>query len=213
MPYWAGSEGERAERLLRDDGWGDVQTFASAHASTLRIDLTRTDEELLMGKDAAQLRSNLKRAERDGATARIASAQEIDGFERLFGEVMRGQGHKTKPPEWFKALARVIDTDRASLHVCEHAGELVGASYVTVHGTMATLAYAATTSRPRSFSKLVLALRSAIRWARAHGCTCFDMGGIPMEGDTDQKRRQIATFKFMWGSTPIRLVHEHARWF
>jgi lipid II:glycine glycyltransferase (peptidoglycan interpeptide bridge formation enzyme) len=46
----------------------------------------------------------------------------------------------------------------------------------------------------------------------AEGCDAFDMGGIPMSGDTDEKRRSIAQFKLDFAKQPVSLVGEHARW-
>jgi lipid II:glycine glycyltransferase (peptidoglycan interpeptide bridge formation enzyme) len=59
---------------------------------------------------------------------------------------------------------------------------------------------------------MVPAMAAAIRWAHAEGCDAFDMGGIPLEGDADEKRRSIAQFKLDFAKTPVSLVGEHARW-
>ena len=54
-------------------------------------------------------------------------------------------------------------------------------------------------------------MAAAARWARARGCTVFDLGGIPAEGDDDAKRASIAQFKLDFAKTPVVLTHEHAR--
>jgi lipid II:glycine glycyltransferase (peptidoglycan interpeptide bridge formation enzyme) len=57
------------------------------------------------------------------------------------------------------------------------------------------------------------ALMAAIRAARDAGCEVFDLGGVPLPEDRDEKRVNIARFKFDFASSPVRLVGEHARWF
>ena len=57
------------------------------------------------------------------------------------------------------------------------------------------------------------ALMAAIRAARDAGCEVFDLGGVPLPEDQDEKRVNIARFKFDFASSPVRLVGEHARWF
>ena len=59
---------------------------------------------------------------------------------------------------------------------------------------------------------MALPMMAAVRWARDEGCTTFDLGGIPMEGDTDEKRAQIAQFKFDFAKERVSLVRQHARW-
>ena len=214
MPYWAGDRAPRAEDALASCGFKDVQEWTGAHVSTLRLDLTKTDEQICAGKEGGNLRTSIRRAEKAGAIARLGTPADMPIFERLYGEVMGAQGRKSKPPEWFSALAGVArDGTRGNLFVCEHEGEPMGTAFVTRHGNTATLTYAATTSASRPFSKLVPPLMAAIRWAREHGCTIFDLGGVPMEGDPDEKRRDIAAFKFHFARERVGLAHEHARWF
>ena len=64
---------------------------------------------------------------------------------------------------------------------------------------------------PARFSKMLPCLVAAIRWCRDLACA-FDLGGIPMEGDTDPKRAAIAQFKRDFSQTRVALVAQHARW-
>jgi len=81
------------------------------------------------------------------------------------------------------------------------------------HANMAVYVAGASILEARPFSKTALPLVAAARWARDAGCDTFDLGGVPMQGDTDEKRIAIAQFKRDFAKTPVRLVHEHARWF
>jgi lipid II:glycine glycyltransferase (peptidoglycan interpeptide bridge formation enzyme) len=50
-----------------------------------------------------------------------------------------------------------------------------------------------------------------VEWARSLGCD-FDLGGVPIEGDTDPKRQSIAQFKRDFAKTRVELIGQHARW-
>ena len=58
---------------------------------------------------------------------------------------------------------------------------------------------------------MVPCLAAAVEWARALGCD-FDLGGVPMDGDTDAKRLAIAQFKRDFARTRVELIGQHARW-
>jgi hypothetical protein len=58
---------------------------------------------------------------------------------------------------------------------------------------------------------MVIGLVAAVAWARRLGCD-FDLGGVPMAGDTDEKRLSIAQFKRDFSTSRLDLIGEHARW-
>jgi lipid II:glycine glycyltransferase (peptidoglycan interpeptide bridge formation enzyme) len=136
-------------------------------------------------------------------------------LEALHRELMRGQGRSAKPRAWFEALAANVlsKRKRGALFVCTHEAETIAALFASRHGELATFVLGATSSAPRPFSKMALPMMEAVRWARDEGCATFDLGGIPMDGDTDEKRAQIAQFKFDFAKEKVPLVREHARFF
>ena len=58
---------------------------------------------------------------------------------------------------------------------------------------------------------VVPALVAAVEWARGLGCD-FDLGGVPMTGDTDEKRLSIAQFKRDFSKTRVELIGQYSRW-
>jgi lipid II:glycine glycyltransferase (peptidoglycan interpeptide bridge formation enzyme) len=214
MPYWADDEAERAERILREAKFEPVQTVAGAHARTLRVDLRGKDEATLFaGKSCESLRRKLRQAEKAGAVARRGTGKDLRTLEALDAALMGAQKKGAKPRAYFDALAAIVDEgSRGAVFLCEHEGAAVSALYASRHGKRATFITGASASAEKSFSKMAPAMAAAIRWALAEGCETFDMGGIPLEGDTDEKRRSIAQFKLDFAKTPVRLVGEHARW-
>jgi lipid II:glycine glycyltransferase (peptidoglycan interpeptide bridge formation enzyme) len=221
MPYWAGDDVAPAESRLAAAGFTKVHDLEGAHAVTLRMDIGgKTDDAILAGKEREALRRKLRQAEKAGATVRRGEVGDVRVLEQLHAELMKGQGRGTKPAAYFERLASSIlaprereAAARGALFVCTHEAEPISALFVSRHGSLATFVLGATSGAQRSFSKMVLPMMAAVRWARDEGAERFDLGGIPMDGDTDDKRAQIAQFKFDFAKTKVALVGEHARWF
>lgn len=211
MPYFADEEAKAVERVLAENGFQSVHEFSSAHARTLRVDLMPKD--LFAGKAGESLRRKIRQAEKAGATTRKGTSADMPVLERLYADLMRGQDRSGKPRAYWDALGRIVDDgQRGAIFLAEHEGEAISALYVAKHGPLATFVIGASGQQERSFSKTVPSMTAAIRWAKDEGCTAFDMGGIPMEGDTDDKRRRIAQFKLDFAKNPVDLVREYARW-
>ncbi len=212
MPYFAGDEAKETEGLLAREGFRVVHEFGSAHARTLRVDLTPKD--LFAGKSGESLRRKIRQAEKAGATARKGTSADMATLARLYADLMRGQERSGKVPAYWEALGAIVDGgEHGGVFIAEHEGEAISALYAARHGSIATFVIGASGQQEKPFSKMVPAMNAAIRWAKEIGCTSFDMGGIPMENDTDEKRKSIAQFKMDFAKMPVELVREHARWF
>ena len=216
MPYWTDHERAVASGFLRGLGFADCQRFAGRHARTLRLDLTALASGDPFGSSGlAKMRQNIGRATRAGASARLGRREDLAAFRALQVSLLAQEGRKAPASAWYEALGDYFldESGRGAMFVCEHAGEVVSAIFVTLHGGIATYALGATSGQPLRFSKTVLPMSEAILWARDAGARTFDMGGIPMPGDPDSKRASIAEFKHSYSRTAVSLVHEHVRWF
>ena len=216
MPYWAGEDAARAEASLARAGFRDVQELDGAHASTLRLDVDGQDDgAILAGADRKKLRYELRTAERAGATVRRGVTEDMATLARLDAQLADSQGKTQRRRAWFDAVAAYLASDdrRGALFLCEHQGEPISAVLALRHARTAVYVAGASVLDQRPFSKMALPLFAAVRWARDVGCAVFDLGGIPLEGDSDAKRVAIAQFKRDFSKTPVRLVREHARWF
>ena len=214
MPYWADDDAARAEGLLRSIGLHDVQTADGPHACTLRLGLGgAADADLFAGKRKEQVRWRARQAEKAGAIARRGEDRDWGRMREMHRGLMRGQGKRDRPDAWWDAVRRFVSDDaRGAFFACDHDGRTIAAAVVLRHGGLATYAWGASVPDKLPFSKAIPALVAAIRWAHDVGCHTFDLGGVPLEGDRDPKRAAIATFKYDFDKTPVRLVREHAGW-
>jgi hypothetical protein len=126
---------------------------------------------------------------------------------------MERQGKRSRSEAWWRCLEEFVANDaRGKTFVCVHDASLVAACVVTRHGPAGTYAWGASVEDRLPFTKAVLPLVAAVRWAKDAGCEVFDMGGIPLLLDADPKRNAIAILKRDFGGTPTALTREHARW-
>jgi lipid II:glycine glycyltransferase (peptidoglycan interpeptide bridge formation enzyme) len=213
MPYWSEGDAQAAEDTLARCGYRDVQELGGAHARTLRVDLRGEESLLFAGAALGEIRRRSARAAKAGATARRGTHADWPRLRAMHSTLMRSQHLRGHGRAWWDALETFVSDDaRGSFFVCELEGRVVSASIVLRHAGQATYAWGASVPDSLAFAKAVPSLVAAIRWAHSSGCTTFDLGGIPLEGDRDPKREAIAVLKRDFSRKPVRLVREHARW-
>ena len=216
MPYWAADAKPRAERILKQHGFADRQSFGGRHARSLRLDLASLPaDEPFAGSALSQVRQNIRRAVRAGAIARHGQKRDLIAFRDMHAQLLHLDGKRPPAAAWYDALANYFLSceERGAMFVCEHQGNVVAAIFVARHGALATYVMWASSVYELRFPKMVLPMASAIAWATQKGVDSFDLGGIPMEGDTDAKRASIAEFKHSFSRAEIAFTHEHVRWF
>lgn len=215
MPYWA-EEPRTIDTWLQAEGFADHQGFAGRHARSLRVDLAEiSTTEPFAAPSLAKVRQAVRRAERAGASARQAEASDLAAFRSMHEDLLRQSGKSLPHRDWYSALADYFFAPNAkgAMFVSAFEGQIIAAVLIPRHGGLATYAMGASSGRSVKFPKMVLPLARAICWAKDVGASSFDLGGIPLEGDTDPKRASIAEFKYGFSHTEISLVHEHVRWF
>jgi hypothetical protein len=214
MPYWTGQDQAATETLLQAAGFADHQHFAGRHARTLRLDLLAFDEKKPWSTSGlSKVRQNVGRAVRAGASVRTGRREDLAAFRDMQASLLAFEGKKPPAAAWYEAVGDYFLNPARAMFVSEFEGAVISAIFITLHNGVATYALGAATDRPLRFSKTVLAMTEAILWAKAAGAHTFDMGGVPMAGDTDPKRVSIAEFKHSYSRTEALLVHEHVRWF
>ncbi|MDE2113100.1 MAG: GNAT family N-acetyltransferase [Alphaproteobacteria bacterium] len=216
MPYWADEWKAPVETVLHDFGFADVQSPAGRHVRSLRVDLALLSNNELFGSSAlAKVRRQIRRAERAGATVRRGGLQDFAAFRVLNERLLSRRGKRGPPSAWYRALADyfLADETRGAMFVCEHHGRIISATFVARLGKLATCAVGASSGDDIRFPKMLLPITEAIGWAKRNGLDVLDLGGIPMNSDTDPKRLAIGAFKRTFAGREISFAHEHIRWF
>jgi lipid II:glycine glycyltransferase (peptidoglycan interpeptide bridge formation enzyme) len=146
--------------------------------STLLVDLTRSEEDLLAGM-RKHTRYGIRLARREAVGVRPATGpEEVARFYDLLRETARRKHFRIHPLSYYRRVYSLFnDPGQAALLFAEREGEILAALWVVAFGPEAIYMYAA--SRNQGYMAPSLLLWEAIRWAKAGGCTHCDLWGIP----------------------------------
>lgn len=164
------------DEQLREQGFRPVQRTLQPR-STIRLDLTPSEDALLAGFSKGH-RADIRRAERDGLTVRVATSD--SDVEHLANVLRATQARKTfnvHSAAYYRVLWREFG-DSARLFLAEHDGTIVGASLVLAWGRHGTYLVAGSTPAGLEQRAAHALQWQAIRWAKERGAMTWDLWGI-----------------------------------
>lgn len=181
--------------------------------ATVRLDLTRADDELLLGMSDMR-RRNVRRAARDGID--VAPSSDLAMFHRLHTATAVRQGFEPLSlayleHQWEHLHARGVLT----LLAASQRGTALAAIWVTNFNGIATFKLAgwdASAPGPKHVNELLH--WKAAQWARDNGALAYDFGGIErdvaellLRGEPvpDAVRASYSFFKLGFSRSPVVL--------
>jgi hypothetical protein len=179
-PEWVEQPEWTVGRALFRDGW---QPLLESRSS-LRVDLGPGIDELLRGfRDDTKL--NIRRSERQGIVIRLARDEhDIQEFQHIYFAMAEKKNFAAEEPIHLSHALRwvVSQKDRGALFLASKEATPLGGVLVVRAARRSWGVYSATVKDTRLRAGHVLQW-SAIRWAKEHGCTDYDLGGY-REGTT-----------------------------
>jgi hypothetical protein len=179
-PEWVEQPEWSVGSALSRDGW---QSLPESRSS-LRVDLSSGFDELLRSfRDDTKL--NIRRSERQGIAIRLAQDErDIQEFQRTYFEMAEKKNFSAEEPaSLLHALRWVVSQkDRGALFLASKDATPLGGVLVVRAAKCSWGVYSATVKHTSVRAGHVLQW-SAIRWAKEHGCTEYDLGGY-REGTT-----------------------------
>ncbi|MCX7669030.1 MAG: peptidoglycan bridge formation glycyltransferase FemA/FemB family protein, partial [Anaerolineae bacterium] len=153
--------------------------------STIHIDLTG-DEEAILGRMKQKWRYNIRLAERKGVTVRHGTAADLPAIQRLMEATAARDRFGVHNLAYHAAATELFaPADMMTWLIAEHEGRLLAAIAVFALGRMAWYMWGASADEDRNLMPNHALQWAAMRWARARGCTRYDLWGIPDEVGTD----------------------------
>lgn len=182
-------------------GWNPIgETRAS-----LRLDLTKTEDELLAGL-RKNTRYDVRKAERaDVAVEASRDPSDIQEFLRLYRSVAARKGFLSDPEEHVRRILLwlMAEPSRGALLLARHQATVVGGAVIIRLGKRCWYVWGAN-DKNDLFSSGQLLQWKAILWAKAHECTEYDFGGY-----TPGATSGPAWFKEGFGGEIVRFVAPH----
>ncbi len=151
---------------------------------TIEIDLTPSEDDILM-RMKSKTRYNIRLAERKGVEVRAGDLQDVATFYQLVETTGERNEFGVHSARYYQRVMEVFQPQgHANLWLAEVAGEVVAGIIVAVLGGRAWYFYGASSNRHRQMMPTYALQWAAIRWAKARGCTTYDLWGIP---DADEE--------------------------
>lgn len=160
------------------------------------IDLRPAAAEILAGFQS-NMRRNVRTASRRGLAVR-AGRSEADWreFYTLLAETAARDGFGIHTWPYFATMRDVLETaGLAKLFLAEHAGKPVGGLLLTVYGNTAAYLFGASATDARDLRVGHGLQWHAIIWAKEHGCTTYDLWGMPAATRTTDPLAGVYRFK------------------
>lgn len=150
---------------------------------SLVIDLSPPEARILAAMKQ-KTRYNIRLAERKGVQVRPGSLDDLDTFYQMMQLTGRRDGFAIHSRDYYRAAFQLFAPHQATLLLAEVEGEPVAGLMVFAHGSTAYYLFGASGDRHREKMPTYLLQWDAMRWAKARGCTQYDLWGIP-DADMD----------------------------
>jgi len=144
---------------------------------TVVIPLTGTDDEIL-SRMKQKCRYNVRLAEKKGIAVR--TWDDLDGFHRLMQVTGGRDGFGVHSEAYYrKAYELFHPAGMAELLLAEFEGRPLAALMIFVVGRRSWYLYGASNDEERNRMPTYLLQWQAMQWARARGCSEYDLWGVP----------------------------------
>ena len=163
---------------------------------TLHLALPATFEALSK-RLGAKLRSQVKRAEREGVRCRTGTAALLDDFYGVFAENMRDLGTPVYPKRFLEAILQRFES-YCQLVVIDWQGEPAAAAFLTFWQGRAEVPWASCRAKAKPLGLNMKLYWELLNLAVGRGCTLFDFGRSTVDSGTYRFKRQ-------WGAEPVPL--------
>ncbi len=171
----------RYRRRLADLGFRPSPFGAIQPRRTIVVDIA-PDEEAILAAMKQKTRYNVRLAMRKGVVVRAAMPADLPTFHRLMAHTAARSGFGVHAPAYYELAYRLfVPRHQARLLLAEVEGEPVAALMVFALPPRAWYFYGASGDTHREKMAPYLLQWEAIRWAKAQGCTTYDLWGVPDE--------------------------------
>jgi lipid II:glycine glycyltransferase (peptidoglycan interpeptide bridge formation enzyme) len=166
---------------------------------TLLVDLT-PDEEGILAAMKSKTRYNIRLSGRKGVTVRRGDAVDVAAFNHLM--VITGDRNRfgVHSPAYYRAAYDLFaPRDQVGLFLAEYRGEPLAGLMAFVLGSTAWYFYGASSDAHRNLMAPYAIQWAAIRWAKARGCSTYDLWGVPDQDEEMLENEFAERTDGLWG--------------
>ncbi len=163
---------------------------------SMRAQLPSLFDELWSGF-SSKLRSQVRRAQKEGMTARVGGAECVEDFYRVFSRCMRDLGTPVYAKKFFDVMVKAFPKE-SRICVVSLDGVPLAAGFLYGFRHTLEIPWAASDKRYNRLSPNMLLYSSALQYACQQGFRLFDFGRSTPDSGTYR-------FKEQWGAKPRQL--------
>ena len=165
---------------------------------TIILDLRPSTDEILAAMKQ-KTRYNIRLAARKGVTVRQGTLADMP----IFNALMRLTGQRDRfgvhAPEYYQAAYELFSPDRVALFIAQYEARPLAAIMVFRWGQTAAYLYGASGNEQRELMPNYAVQWAAIEWAKAQGCTRYDLWGIPDAPEAELEANFTEQTDGLWG--------------
>jgi peptidoglycan pentaglycine glycine transferase (the first glycine) len=196
-PDW---EGEHPLAQLFEEEGFRISGRAVQPPTTIVVGLEPGEDEILK-QMKPKTRYNIGLAERKGVTVREGDEGDVSLFYELMEETKDRDAFGIHEEAYYREAWRIFaPLDRARLFLAYYGEEPLAGLMAFAFGSRAYYLYGASSDRRRNLMPNHLLQWRAMLWARARGCTTYDLWGIPDEaGEDEEDMEEVLGRGGLWG--------------
>ncbi len=146
---------------------------------TLLVDLA-PDETAILGAMKSKTRYNIRLSARKGVTVRLGTAADVEAFNQLMATTGERNRFGVRSPAYYHAAFDLFAPhDQVGLFLAEYQGEPLACLMAFALGRTAWYFHGGSSDVHRNLMAPYAVQWAAIRWAKAKGCTTYDLWGVP----------------------------------
>lgn len=164
---------------------------------TILVDL-RPSEDHILAAMKQKTRYNIRLAAKKGVTVRLGSTADIPAFYRLMQATGQRDSFGIHDLAYYRVAHELFAPEQAALVMAEYEGKPLAGVMVFCWGETAAYLYGASSDEERQRMPTYAAQWEAMRWAKARGCTVYDMWGIPDVSETELESHFTEQTEGLW---------------
>lgn len=145
---------------------------------TVVVDLQGSEDEIL-ARMKQKTRYNIRLAARKDVVVREGTLDDVPTFYNMLRETSDRNAFGIHDPQYYAAAFELFAPHQVALLLAEYEQKPLAALMVFANGTKAGYLYGASSNEERRRMPTYALQWAAMRWAREHGCTEYDLWGVP----------------------------------
>lgn len=175
--------------------------------ATIHIDLT-ADLETLLARMKPKWRYNIRLAEKKGVQVRAGGLGDLDAFHQLLRVTGERDHFAIHSAAYYRAAFELLSArDNVRLFIAEYNRQPLAMIFASAFAQEAIYLYGASSNLERQRMPNHALHWAAMQWAKARGCTRYDLWGIPetiLDSEENNLPSSLYQFKQGFGGESVR---------